>query len=45
MTLLLGLRAMDALANSLGVIFGQLLSLSRAQTLLQRWDLRLWERL
>ena len=30
----------DALANTLGVIFGQLLALSRAQTLLQRWDLR-----
>lgn len=32
--------AMDVLANSLGVIFGQLLSLTSAQTLLQRWDLR-----
>jgi len=30
----------DALANSLGVLFGQLLALSRAQTLLQRLDLR-----
>ena len=33
----------DMLADTLGVIFGQLLALSRAQTLLQRWELRLFD--
>ena len=32
--------ARDAVANAAGVVVGQLLALSRAQTFLQRWDLR-----
>lgn len=34
--------ARDALANALGVLSGQLLTLSRARSWLQRWDLRLF---
>jgi VanZ family protein len=33
---------MDALADTLGVLLGQLLALGRAQTLLQGWDLRIF---
>jgi VanZ family protein len=34
--------AMDALADTIGVALGQLLALGRGQTLLQRWDSRLF---